>query len=257
MASVKPTGTRDDFRGFKRENDKTRNATIGVEHRRLTATNLNLFSLIIRAHGIRGCRPLGGGDCPLISGGPDWLKRDGFDIQATMPGDSPHYTDVQFVRGHAPQLQLMLQALLADRFGPGFIARQGSAARSRSRSPKKGLKLNNAAEGEQSKLFFRPSVQANGVGTVQFMGRNTSIQEVVETLSIFLERPVLDRTGLKGGFDFTLNYAADPDAPGPFTSVAGPALFTALQEQAGLKLESTKAPVEVLVIDYVQQPSEN
>jgi uncharacterized protein (TIGR03435 family) len=83
-----------------------------------------------------------------------------------------------------------------------------------------------------------------------------------------LDRPVVDQTGLTGKFDFTLEWRPDlaqlgPPAPGapapqlPPEVEARPDLFTAIQEQVGLKLESAKAPVEVLVIDKVQKPSEN
>ena len=69
-----------------------------------------------------------------------------------------------------------------------------------------------------------------------------------------LDRPVVDQTGLTGNYDFTLQFApavgADPDSQAP-------SIFTAVQEQLGLKLEPAKAPLDVLVIDHVEQPSEN
>jgi uncharacterized protein (TIGR03435 family) len=84
------------------------------------------------------------------------------------------------------------------------------------------------------------------------------MQELAESLSRVTARPVLDRTGLKGEFDFTIDFEKDPDAPdGSYAQLAGPSLFTALQEQAGLKLEATKGPIDVLVIDHVEKPSEN
>jgi uncharacterized protein (TIGR03435 family) len=66
-----------------------------------------------------------------------------------------------------------------------------------------------------------------------------------------LDRPVLDRTGIEGEFDFKLDYAIDdnPDS--------GPSIFSAIQEQLGLKLEAAKGPVEILVIDHVERPSGN
>jgi uncharacterized protein (TIGR03435 family) len=72
---------------------------------------------------------------------------------------------------------------------------------------------------------------------------------------------VLDRTGLAGRFDVDLSLTPDqmrrPDAPGPGASFDGPSIFTTLQEQLGLKLESTRAPVEVVVVDAAQHPTEN
>ena len=80
----------------------------------------------------------------------------------------------------------------------------------------------------------------------------------------FYGRPVLDRTGLKGSFDFTLQWESEPDEPsngGPGLLASrlhlGPSMFTAIEESLGLKLEPMKGPVEVLVIDHVEQPSGN
>jgi uncharacterized protein (TIGR03435 family) len=81
-----------------------------------------------------------------------------------------------------------------------------------------------------------------------------------------LDRPVVDQTGLQGRFDFPLKWTPDESQfadmgmkipPPKDNADAPPGLFTAIQEQIGLKLESTKAPVEVLVIDHVEKPSEN
>jgi len=72
-----------------------------------------------------------------------------------------------------------------------------------------------------------------------------------------LGRPVIDRTGLAGAFDFKLEWTPDAAQADAAPVDAGPSLFTALQEQLGLKLESTKAPAEVIVIDHVERPSEN
>ena len=71
-----------------------------------------------------------------------------------------------------------------------------------------------------------------------------------------LERPVVDQTGLKGQYDFALKYTYD-ESRAPTDGSAPPSLFTAIQEQIGLKLEPVKAPAEVLVIDHVEQPSAN
>jgi uncharacterized protein (TIGR03435 family) len=80
-----------------------------------------------------------------------------------------------------------------------------------------------------------------------------------------MDRPVLDRTGLKGGFDFELSYTRDlPPGFGPETRLngepidtSGPTIFTALKQQLGLKLESQKGPVETLVIDHVEKATDN
>jgi uncharacterized protein (TIGR03435 family) len=91
---------------------------------------------------------------------------------------------------------------------------------------------------------------------------------LVNFLAKQLGRPVYDKTGLTGLYDLELEWAPgqeqipdpftrNPDAPPPPTDAAGPSLFTALQEQLGLRLESTRGPVEVVVIDSAQKPAEN
>jgi uncharacterized protein (TIGR03435 family) len=75
-----------------------------------------------------------------------------------------------------------------------------------------------------------------------------------------LDRPVIDRTGLAVGFDLHLKWSIEAPAsagPGTTDDSAGLSIFTALKEQLGLKLESAKGPVEILVIDHVEKPSEN
>jgi uncharacterized protein (TIGR03435 family) len=83
------------------------------------------------------------------------------------------------------------------------------------------------------------------------------LRTLVETLGRQLNRPVIDRTGLTGVFDFNLEWAPDSkprEAAGPATSAeAGTSLFTALQEQLGLKLEAGKSPIEILVVDHAER----
>jgi uncharacterized protein (TIGR03435 family) len=86
--------------------------------------------------------------------------------------------------------------------------------------------------------------------------RNRSVQELVNTLSNLTDRPLLNRTGLTGEFDFTIEYERDPDLPGLSGSVS-PAMFRAFEEELGLKVEATRASMDVLVIDHAEKPSEN
>jgi uncharacterized protein (TIGR03435 family) len=256
VASVKPVGPNAGD-GFKSADQKPRGRDFQVEHGRFNATNANLFALIVKAYGVMGCRPLGGGDCALISGGPEWLKKDGFDVVAKMPDGSPDYTLMQFQSGRTPQLALMLQALLADRFQLKVHREQKQVPVFALTIGKKGPKFKKAEESEESQVIFRPSVQPNGQEMIQLVVKNSSIQDVADLYSKFMDRPVIDRTGLKAKYNFTMEYEADTDAPGPFARLSGPALFKAFEAQAGLKLEATKAPVEVLVIDHAEKPSAN
>jgi uncharacterized protein (TIGR03435 family) len=84
---------------------------------------------------------------------------------------------------------------------------------------------------------------------------------LVSMLSNYFDRPVLDETGLTGLYKFDLTWTPDPPPNADPSAVAqgpaGPSLFTALEEQLGLKLESKRRPVSIIVIDHIQRPSEN
>lgn len=255
VASVKPADRRSGDVGLKGTGGGGPGTAFEVEHGRLTATNMNLFGLIVKAYGVTGCRPLGGGTCPLLSGGPDWLRKDGFDITAKMPNGSSDYTLVQLQNGRAPDLQRMLQALLAERFHLKIHHETKQVSVYALTNGKKAPKFTKADDSGESALKFLPSVQLNGLEMIQLVVKNSSMQELADFYSKFMDRPVLDKTGLKERFDFTLDYEANADAPGPFGAVTGPGLFKAFQE-VGLKLEATKGPVEALVIDHAERPSE-
>jgi len=236
-----------------------------LSHGRLSYSD-GLFDMVARAYGIKGCRPALQVNCALLSGGPDWTKKDRFDIQARIPDGMPDYTFVQFFNAQAPQIQVMLQALLADRFNLKVHREKKQMTVFVLVITKKGPKLKKSGEVEKRQLpdgaviesrglMFQPAVQPNGERTIHLNAKNASMQEVAEIFSSILERPVLDRTGLKGEFDFAMEYAAHGDQP--LVALGGPELFTAFQEQAGLKLEPTRAAVDVPVIDHAEKPSEN
>jgi uncharacterized protein (TIGR03435 family) len=265
VASVRPSNPDADG-GFKSKDGKGKGGLPPtLTHGRFLYSD-SLFGMIVRAYGIKGCRPALEADCALLSGGPNWIKKDKFDIQAKIPDGAPEYTFTQFFAGRAPQIQAMLQALLGTRF-------QLRVHRETKRMPiyalvvtKNGPKIKKAGAVERTQLpdgtyfekrgvMFQPAVQPDGERVIRLNARNASMQEVAETFSSILERPVLDRTGLTGEFDFTMEYAADGDQA--LVALGGPELFTAFQEQAGLKLEATRAAVDVLVIDHAEKPSEN
>ena len=90
--------------------------------------------------------------------------------------------------------------------------------------------------------------------------RNYSMQDAAHGFALIMNRPVLDRTGLAGNFDWELDYAPDPDAGlnSRFgADSTGPELFTAIQEQVGFRLQASKEKVDVIVIDSIERPSEN
>jgi uncharacterized protein (TIGR03435 family) len=187
-----------------------------------------------------------------IAGAPSWFENDKFDIQGRPAAEGIPNTD---------QLRGLMRSLLADRFKltthnekkemPAYVLTVGS----------NGHKMtpNTANPNGLPGLFFKALGQmgVTNANMGQFAG---ALQGAV------LDRPVVDRTGLQGRFDFTLTWTADdsqfrsfgPRPPsGPPADNAPPGLFTAIQEQLGLKLERGNAPVDVIVIDRVEKPSDN
>lgn len=98
-------------------------------------------------------------------------------------------------------------------------------------------------------------------GPGQFTGEGIGISALVDNLAYVVHRPVMDKTGLTGKYDFKVKYAPEEEGgggkPDNGTTDPLPSIFTALEEQVGLKLQSTKGPVDTLVIDHVEKPSEN
>jgi bla regulator protein BlaR1 len=241
-----------------------RNLPPQLEHGRLSLT-ITTFSLIAKAYGIQSCGLLGEiTGCAQISGAPDWVKKDRFDIQAKSPGDTFNYNAGEFLEGETPQLRPMLQALLADRFNlkvhreqkqvPVYALTVGKNGPKFKPAAGEMVQLKNGSFVKNRSAFFENATPDGA--TVRLIVKNRTIKEVFEILSNMIDRPVLDRTGLTGEFDFTIEYERDPDST-ESGALVGPSFFKAFQQQLGLKLEAAKGPVDVLVIDHVEKPSEN
>jgi bla regulator protein blaR1 len=213
-----------------------------------------------------------------IVGAPKWVSSDRYDIEAKM--DSAQMERLKTLSPDERRLetQHMLQALLANRFQlathgdtkelPGYalvIAKGGSKLH----EAKPGDTYPNGIKGPDGKPGTGLLIIGGLGGPVT--GQAISIEGLVRLLSQQLGRTVQDETGLKGNYDFTLQWTPDeragpmsaaqgggsrPDDAPPADS-SGPSVFTAIQEQLGLKLESRKIPVEMVVIDHVEPPSEN
>jgi len=143
----------------------------------------------------------------------------------------------------------MLQTLLEERFSLKVHTEVRQDSIYELVVSKGGSKLNEAKPGE-------PTRQQMGRG--QLMVTATPMPQLIPLLSLLTVRQIVDKTGLTGLYDFTLTFAleaaAGPDAPPPVDPNA-PSIFTAIQEQLGLKLESARGPVDVLVIDRADKPT--
>jgi bla regulator protein blaR1 len=148
------------------------------------------------------------------------------------------------------QLKLMAQTLLTDRFGLKFHREKREVSVYALVPAKSGIKLRVAED--QGRPRGSGGISAS-VPMGRVFGNNVTMAHFVQILSEQqLDRPVVDRTNFTDPFDFNLEYAAidRPDA-------IGPSIFVAVQEQLGLKLDPVKAPIEVMVIDHLEKPSEN
>jgi uncharacterized protein (TIGR03435 family) len=176
--------------------------------------------------------------------GPAWLDSARFDIVAKPPAGTP-----------LSQFNQMLRSLLVERFKLTFH-REAKLLNGYALSlAKNGLKIQPA----------EPGLTGMGSGTGSLSGRGVSMVGIADQLSRQLNLPVQDFTGVVGVFDYKLRWTPDAGAPNMMAdgqehaaADPGPSVFSALQEQLGLKLEARKVPVDVLVIDHVEKtPIEN
>jgi uncharacterized protein (TIGR03435 family) len=184
-----------------------------------------------------------------VVGGPGWLNSEPYEIEGKIEGAQFAAMQTMTPEQQRRQVDLMEEALLADRFKlkahfetremPGYalVVAKG------------GPKLAAAKDGEVGRLSMRGETM-----TAEAVTLDQWIQ------SPFLSgRAIVDQTGLKGRYDFALTWSERLSAAdaGPDDGADAPSLFTAIQEQLGLKLVPTKTPVEVIVIDHIERPSEN
>ncbi|HEY1756852.1 MAG TPA: TIGR03435 family protein [Bryobacteraceae bacterium] len=209
-----------------------RGVGITLSGSRVTVTNSSVLGLITYAHNLEPYQ---------VTGGPGWVSdyaSYGWDITASAGSEA-------ITRDQA---KLMMRALLADRF-------QLRLHRETKEMPvyalvlagKGGTKLKPSAPDAEGMM------RMSGGRTIKVETTAGSLEQLVTQLSGTLRTPVLDKTGMTGNYDYKLEWAPENAAP----DVDAPTLFTALQEQLGLQLESRKAPVEAVVIDHAEKPSEN
>ena len=191
-----------------------------------------------------------------IFGKPGWVQQNKFDLQAKVEA-----SDAPTLKKLTPDQRFsMLLPILEERLNlkyhhetremPVYIlvtARGGTKLK-----PAAPEVPNAAVAPGENKGPMRRSMLLDGPGHLESQGTNLGL--LVHELSQTLGRTVVDKTGLTGNYDYTLSWTPEN---GPPTDTTGPSLFTAVQEQLGLKLETEKEPVEVVVIDHIDRPSAN
>lgn len=185
-----------------------------------------------------------------LSGGPPWTTHGMLDSSELFQ------VLAKPAEGQTPsmeQFRLMLQTLLADRFHLQIhhVSKQ---------FPAWNLIVNKGGTKLKETSGASPTLNTTSLGRqgISMAVTNQTIQEVIDKqLGGYSGRPVFDKTGLTGHYDFTLEWVHDPTAPLNARESSLPPLPSALQEQLGLKLESTTAPFDTVVIDHAEKPSEN
>ena len=212
--------------------------------------NGTLKYLIMDAYGVKW---------DSIVGGPDWIGATGYDIDAkvTPAADAPP------PRLTSAQRRQMIQSLLADRFKLVVHNETKDAPIYDLELAKGGSKLpittpNDTFAKGINGLDGNPVSSGYPVmlGRGHLFGQAVTIASLIDYLKQELHRPVVDKTGLAGKYDLSLQWTPD-NTPDDSPLASGPSLFTAIQEQLGLKLTSTHGPVKTLVIDHVEPPSPN
>jgi uncharacterized protein (TIGR03435 family) len=186
----------------------------------------------------------------MISGGPEWMDSEHFDITAITPGD---------VRPTREEQMGMLRKLLSERFQLSFHRESKEFSIYELEVAKGGPKLKDAAKPDEAPALINVVYPQS----IKLPARNVTMGDFVSMLQrAVLDRPVVDKTGLTGKYDFDLEWAQDESqfdggvAAAPADASAAP-LFTAIQQQLGLKLIATRGPVDALIVDKAERPSAN
>jgi uncharacterized protein (TIGR03435 family) len=214
-----------------------------VRGRQFATINTTLTDIITFAYGVHAKQ---------VTNGPAWMESDKFDIAAQPAGEGAP---------NEKQWKVMVQKLLAERFQLAF------------HRDKKELGVYAIVVGKNGPKLTKSERDPNGLPGLFFRGlgnlpaANANMDDLARVMQgAVLDRPVVNQTGIEGRYDFQLTWTPDEfqfagmgaKVPPPAKDAAAPPdLFTAFQEQLGLKLESTKAMAEVFVVDKVAKPTEN
>lgn len=213
--------------------ESSRQSGIYMEGGRFIIRNESVANMMIFAYSIHPRQ---------IADAPESLFHDRWDIEGKPDAEG---------EPSGSQMHEMVQKLLVNRFGLKFHRERRELSVYAIQIAKGGPRLTLAKYPDAT-----PNEKSSGKGTeATVLCTSSTMQDFTAGEQRFLDRPLIDQTGLTGKYDFALHYtydearATDPNAP--------PGMFTAIQEQLGLKLQPMKATVDVLVVDHVERPSEN
>ena len=239
---------------------------------RFVGNNLTVKFLVEYAYDIKDSQ---------LSGAPSWMDSERYDVDA-KPDETTSAAINKMSRDEVGvEMRKMMQALLADRFKlavthetkdlPVYalvVAKSGPKIHQSTEEPL-APDPNGPPPGPPGPGQRRQGIMLNGRGEMTLTA--VPLRMFADTLSRIVGRVVIDKTGLTGNYDFTLKWTPEqgeglmgPPGAGPGggasappPDASGPSIYTAVQEQLGLKLESQKAPTDCIVIQHVERPSEN
>ncbi len=224
---------------------------------RFNASNVSARTLVSYAYQLQESQVLGG---------PSWLDSDHFDIIARAAENQLLSPPVP--GGPPPTIRLMVRALLADRFS--LVAHTETrelpvfhlvAARAdRSLGPRIRPSTADCSAPQPAAVADSPAACGTRLALGTLSARGRTLAEIGGILSQFVQRPISDQTGIPGAFEFDLTWTPElpPNIPVdqvPAVDPDRPELFTAIQEQLGLRLQATRGPVPALVVDRAERPS--
>ena len=197
-----------------------------------------------------------------IEGGPGWMGSRAFDINAKVDVE----TAARWSKMTQPEVdeerRSMTRSLLADRFHLKFHHETREMPTLVLRGAKSGAKLQTPHPEHELQAGIPPN-RINFFGHGHMEGHSALMSNLARSLASESEiagRPVVDKTDLSGGYDFTLRWTPDDSSPGAAPAdpnAQWPSLFTALEEQLGLKLTPEKQPIDIIVVESVEMPGEN
>ena len=223
VASVKPSDPND-----------TRGQHINFRGRHVVLLDTTVEQFLLLGYGVQKSQ---------LAGEPDWVKTQRWDVDGIADAEG-----VPSLK----QLQSMMRKILAERFGLQAHHEQREMPVFALTVAKGGPKI-IANTSDPNGWMNQQNSEANGRHVEDL--KNASMADLALILQFHVDRPIVDQTGLKGRYDFKLQWTMDEAQTA--AADASPGLFTAIQDQIGLKLERVKAPADTLVIDKVERPGAN
>jgi uncharacterized protein (TIGR03435 family) len=199
--------------------------------------NMAIYSVLISAFPIRST--------DQIVGWPAWASSDRFDVLAKMDTETSDAFHSLSKNDGGEHWRLLMRQILEDRFAMRVHIEKRELPVYELVIAKHGPKLKKSVPGESGPTEMSPG---------KLSAHAYPVSGLAMSLSGVVGRVIIDKTGLTGQYDFDLAWARRDD---PDSGESGPSVFTALQEQLGLRLEPAKAPLDVVVIDHIERPSEN